>query len=32
MKFNSEGDPIKEAVIVKVSDSGEFVFEKAVAP
>lgn len=32
MKFDSEGDPIKEAVIVKVSDSGEFVFEKAVAP
>jgi branched-chain amino acid transport system substrate-binding protein len=32
MAFDSEGDPIKEAVIVKVSDSGEFVFEKAVAP
>ena len=32
MKFDSNGDPIKEAVVVKVSDSGEFVFEKAVAP
>jgi len=32
MKFDKNGDPIKEAVIVKVSDSGEFEFQKGVAP
>jgi len=32
MKFDENGDPIKEAVIVKVSNSGEFEFQKGVAP
>ncbi len=32
MKFDENGDPIKEAVIVKVSDDGQFVFQKGVAP
>ncbi len=32
MKFDNNGDPIKSAVIVKVSDDGQFVFQKAVSP
>ena len=31
-KFNEQGDPIKCAVIVKVSDEGTFVFEESVCP
>jgi branched-chain amino acid transport system substrate-binding protein len=32
MKFDAEGDPIKCAVVVKISDQGEFVFTKSVCP
>ncbi len=32
MKFDKNGDPIKSAVVVKVSQDGQFVFEKAVNP
>ncbi|EPR40855.1 extracellular ligand-binding receptor [Desulfovibrio sp. X2] len=32
MKFDAEGDPIKCAVIVKISDQGEFTFYKSVCP
>ena len=32
MKFDGQGDPIKCAVIVKISDKGEFVFTKSVCP
>lgn len=32
MKFDSEGDPIKCAVVVQISDAGEFVFTKSVCP
>ncbi len=32
MKFDDEGDPIKCAVVVKISDEGEFVFQKSVCP
>jgi branched-chain amino acid transport system substrate-binding protein len=32
MTFNSEGDPIKCAVVVKISKSGEFEFYKSVCP
>jgi len=32
MKFNSEGDPIKCAVVVKISDTGEFEFTESVCP
>lgn len=32
MRFDKNGDPIKSAVIVKVSDDGQFVFEKSVSP
>lgn len=32
MTFNPEGDPSKCAVIVKISDSGEFEFYKSVCP
>lgn len=32
MKFDKNGDPIKSAVIVKVSNDGKFVFQKAVNP
>ena len=32
MKFDEEGDPIKCAVVVKISDEGEFVFQKSVCP
>ena len=31
-KFDEQGDPIKCAVIVKISDEGEFVFEESVCP
>ena len=31
-KFNEQGDPIKCAVVVKVSDEGTFVFEESVCP
>jgi len=31
-KFDAQGDPIKCAVVVKVSDEGTFVFEKSVCP
>lgn len=30
MKFDAEGDPIKCAVVVKISDKGEFVFTESV--
>ena len=32
MKFNEEGDPIKCAVVVQISDKGEFVFTEQVCP
>jgi branched-chain amino acid transport system substrate-binding protein len=32
MTFTPEGDPIKCAVIVKISDKGEFEFFKSVCP
>jgi len=32
MTFTEEGDPIKCAVIVKISDAGEFEFSKSVCP
>ncbi len=32
MKFDKNGDPIKSAVIVKVSNDGQFVFQQAVNP
>ena len=32
MKFDDEGDPIKCAVVVKISDTGEFVFTESVCP
>ncbi len=32
MKFDAEGDPIKCAVVVKISDTGEFVFQESVCP
>ncbi len=32
MKFDPQGDPIKCAVVVKISDSGEFVFAQSVCP
>jgi branched-chain amino acid transport system substrate-binding protein len=32
MSFTPDGDPQKEAVVVRVSDSGEFVFVASVAP
>jgi len=32
MTFNPEGDPSKCAVVVKISDSGEFEFYKSVCP
>ena len=31
-RFDEQGDPIKCAVIVKISDQGEFVFEQSVCP
>ncbi len=32
MRFDAEGDPIKCAVVVKISDEGEFTFFKSVCP
>jgi branched-chain amino acid transport system substrate-binding protein len=32
MNFTPDGDPQKEAVVVRISDSGEFVFEASLAP
>lgn len=32
MKFDDQGDPIKCAVVVKISDTGEFVFTESVCP
>ncbi len=32
MKFDDQGDPIKCAVVVKISDQGEFVFTQSVCP
>jgi branched-chain amino acid transport system substrate-binding protein len=32
MTFTEEGDPIKCAVIVKISDQGEYAFYKSVCP
>ncbi|XPV76620.1 MAG: ABC transporter substrate-binding protein [Desulfovibrio sp.] len=31
-KFDEQGDPIKCAVVVKISEKGEFVFEESVCP
>ncbi len=31
-KFDEQGDPIKCAVVVKISDTGKFVFEESVCP
>ncbi len=32
MTFTEEGDPIKCAVIVKITDKGEFAFYKSACP
>jgi len=32
MTFTEEGDPIKCAVIVRISDTGEYEFYKSVCP
>lgn len=32
MKFDAQGDPVKCAVVVKISDKGEFEFAKSVCP
>lgn len=32
MKFDEQGDPIKCAVVVQISDKGEFVFKESVCP
>ena len=32
MRFDSEGDPIKCAVVVKIDDAGEFIFAESVCP
>ena len=32
MKFDEQGDPVKCAVVVKISDAGEFEFTKSVCP
>jgi branched-chain amino acid transport system substrate-binding protein len=32
MKFDAQGDPVKCAVVVKISDKGEFEFTKSVCP
>lgn len=32
MKFDEQGDPIKCAVVVRISDKGEFMFEESVCP
>ena len=31
-KFDKQGDPIKCAVVVKISNEGKFVFEESVCP
>ena len=31
-KFDEQGDPIKCAVVVKISNEGKFVFEESVCP
>ena len=32
MKFDEQGDPVKCAVVVKISDKGEFEFKESVCP
>ncbi len=32
MKFDDQGDPVKCAVVVRISETGEFVFTKSVCP
>lgn len=32
MRFDSQGDPIKCAIVAKITDDGEFTFEKSVCP
>ena len=32
MKFDAQGDPVKCAVVVKISDSGQFEFAESVCP
>ncbi len=32
MSFDAEGDPIKCAVVVKISEKGEFTFAESVCP
>lgn len=32
MTFTPDGDPIKDAVVVKISDSGEFTFVRSLQP
>ncbi len=32
MKFDEQGDPVKCAVVVKISQTGEFEFTKSVCP
>jgi branched-chain amino acid transport system substrate-binding protein len=32
MRFDSQGDPIKCAVVVKIDDMGEFTFMESVCP
>jgi branched-chain amino acid transport system substrate-binding protein len=32
MQFDEQGDPVKSAVVVQVSDSGEFTFVESVSP
>lgn len=32
MKFDEQGDPVKCAVVVKITDSGEFAFKESVCP
>jgi branched-chain amino acid transport system substrate-binding protein len=32
MSFTKDGDPVKCAVIVRISDAGEFEFYKSVCP
>jgi branched-chain amino acid transport system substrate-binding protein len=32
MKFDSQGDPVKCAVVVQISETGEFEFKESVCP
>jgi branched-chain amino acid transport system substrate-binding protein len=32
MKFDEQGDPVKCAVVVRISDTGQFEFTKSVCP